>query len=236
MSPSNTLFRAMLPLRSSMTGLTTKSSSTATLLPQLTRTSLMISSSRRAASTSAENQQQQPQQQTPTPPSSAPTPTPTPATAAEAKATPPSLRSYPYTLKVGTVSSVGKMDRTVRVAHRHTFWDKHLRKSYPQVTNFLVSDPRNSLREGDVIEFSSGFPKSRNVHHVVERIVAPFGSGIEERPPVMSREEREAVREQKRAAKWERREKRFENGDEDSGVKEHVGRIRGLILEREAYM
>lgn len=87
-----------------------------------------------------------------------------------------------------------------------------------------------------MIEFSSGFPKSRNVHHVVERIVAPFGSGIEERPPVMSREEREAVREQKRAAKWERREKRFESGDEGSGVKEHVGRIRGLILEREAYM
>ncbi|EYE91029.1 uS17 family ribosomal protein [Aspergillus ruber CBS 135680] len=230
MSPSNNL-RAML-LRPSMTGLTTKSS-TATLLPQSARTSLMISGFRRAASTSPENQQQ-PQQKSPTPLSSIPTPTPT--TAVEAKATPPSLRSYPYTLKVGTVSSVGKMDRTVRVAHRHTFWDKHLRKSYPQVTNFLVSDPRNSLREGDVIEFSSGFPKSRNVHHVVERIVAPFGSGIEERPPVMSREEREAVREQKRAAKWERREKRFESGDEDSGVKEHVGRIRSLILEREAYM
>lgn len=217
-----------------MTGLMTKSS-TATVLPQLARTSSMISGSQRAASTSAENQQQ-PQRKTPTPPSSTPTPTPTPATAAGAKAAPPSLRSYPYTLKVGTVSSVGKMDRTVRVAHRHTFWDKHLRKSYPQTTNFLVSDPRNSLREGDVIEFSSGFPKSRNVHHVVERIVAPFGSGIEERPPVMSREEREAVREQKRAAKWERREKRFESGDENSGVKEHVGRIRGLILEREAYM
>ncbi|ODM22932.1 hypothetical protein SI65_00521 [Aspergillus cristatus] len=230
MSPSNTILRAMLPLRSSMTGLTTKSSSTATLLPQLARTNLMISGSQRAASTSTENQQQS-QQQTPTPPS-----TPTPATAAETKAAPPSLRSYPYTLKVGTVSSVGKMDRTVRVAHRHTFWDKHLRKTYPQVTNYLVSDPHNSLREGDVIEFSSGFPKSRTVHHVVERIIAPFGSAIEERPPVMSREEREAVREKKRAAKWERREqRRLESGNENSGVKEHVGRIRGLILEREAY-
>jgi len=191
----------------------------------------MISGSRRASSTSTENQRQS-QQQTSIPPS-----TPTPATAAETKAAPPSLRSYPYTLKVGTVSSVGKMDRTVRVAHRHTFWDKHLRKTYPQVTNYLVSDPHNSLREGDVIEFSSGFPKSRTVHHVVERIIAPFGSAIEERPPVMSREEREAVREQKRAAKWERREqRRLESGDKDSGVKEHVGRIRGLILEREAYM
>ncbi|BCR83126.1 uS17 family ribosomal protein [Aspergillus chevalieri] len=230
MSPSNTILRAMLPPRSSMTGLRTKSSSTATLLPQLARTKLMISGSQRAASTSAENQQRS-QQQIPTPPS-----TPTPTTAAETKAAPPSLRSYPYTLKVGTVSSVGKMDRTVRVAHRHTFWDKHLRKTYPQVTNYLVSDPHNSLREGDVIEFSSGFPKSRTVHHVVERIIAPFGSAIEERPPVMSREEREAVREQKRAAKWERREqRRLESGNEDSGVKEHVGRIRGLILEREAY-
>lgn len=131
------------------------------------------------------------------------------------------------------MTSVGKMDRTVRVAHRHTVWDKRLRKTYPQVTNYLVSDPRDSLREGDVIEFSSGFPKSRTVHHVVERIIAPFGSGIEERPPVMSREEREAVRKQKRAAKWERREqRRLESGDESSGVKEHVGRIRKLVLER----
>jgi ribosomal protein S17 len=145
---------------------------------------------------------------------------------------PPSLRKYPYTLKTGTVVSVGRMDRTVRVSHRHTTWDPYLRKSYPKITHYLVADPRNSLREGDVIEFSSGFPKSRNVRHVVERIVAPFGSAIEDRPPVMTREERDAVRAEKRAAKWQRREARRSEGSEVQGVKEHVGRIRALVYER----
>lgn len=145
--------------------------------------------------------------------------------------TPPSLRTYPYSLKKGTVESVGRMDRTVRVSHRHTTWDSHLQKNFPKVTTFLVSDPNNSLREGDVIEFSSGAPKSRNVRHVVERIVAPFGTNIDERPPVKTREEREAERAAKRAAKWQRRETRgLESGGQ--GVKEHVGRIRRLVNER----
>lgn len=145
--------------------------------------------------------------------------------------TPPSLRTYPYSLKKGTVESVGRMDRTVRVIHRHTTWDSHLQKTFPKLTTYLVSDPNNSLREGDVIEFSSGAPKSRNVHHVVERIVAPFGSNIDERPPVKTREEREIERAAKRAAKWQRREtRRLENGGE--GVKEHVGRVRRLVNER----
>lgn len=125
------------------------------------------------------------------------------------------------------------MDRTVRVAYRHTTYDPHLRKTYPKITNFLVADPRNSLRDGDVIEFASGFPKSRTVHHVVERIIAPFGSPIDQRPLVMSREERDATREQKRVAKWQRKEqRRVESGGQDPGVKEHVGRIRRLVLER----
>lgn len=127
------------------------------------------------------------------------------------------------------------MDRTVRVSHRHTIWDAHIQKPYPKVTNYLVSDPRNSLREGDVIEFSSGYPKSRNVRHVVERIIAPFGSAIEDRPAVLTREERDAERAAKRAAKWERREaRRAEAGVSESEGKggEHVGRIRRLVLER----
>ena len=129
--------------------------------------------------------------------------------------------------------SVGKMDRTVRVAHRHTTYDRRLRKTYPKVTHVLVADPRNSLREGDVIEFASGFAKSRTVHHVVERIVAPFGTPIDQRPPVMLREERDAAREEKRAAKWERREqRRIESGGKGPGSQEHVGRIRRLVLER----
>lgn len=86
-----------------------------------------------------------------------------------------------------------------------------------------------------MIEFSSGYPKSRNVRHVVERIIAPFGSAIEERPAVLTREERDAERVAKRIAKTVRREaRRLEQGGqgEEVGSKEHVGRIRRLIHER----
>lgn len=126
------------------------------------------------------------------------------------------------------------MDRTVRVAHRHTTLDPHIGKAYPKVTTFLVADPRESLREGDVIEFSSGYPKSRRVRHVVERIVAPFGSRIQDRPAVMSREERDEQRAIKRAAKLQRREKRrVEAGGQPGNVgTEYVGRIKRLIMER----
>lgn len=125
------------------------------------------------------------------------------------------------------------MDRTVRVAYHHTTYDSQIRKTYRKVTHFLVADPQDSLREGDVIEFSSGFPKSRTVHHVVERIIAPFGSSIDQRPAVLSREERDALREKKRAAKWQRREERRAQGTGE-GVNEHMGRIRKLVLERPA--
>lgn len=91
------------------------------------------------------------------------------------------------------------------VHERGQEWDKHIRKFYPKINRFLVSDPRNSLREGDVIEFSSGSRKSRRVNHVVEKIVAPFGVDIADRPAVMTRAEREAERAEKRARKDQRR-------------------------------
>jgi ribosomal protein S17 len=118
------------------------------------------------------------------------------------------LRNYASSRKTGTVVSVGRMQRTVTVLFRHNFWDKRIRKSYPKETRYLVSDPRDSLREGDVIEFSSGAPKSRHVHHIVERIITPFGVPIDGRPAVMSPQERQAERENRWAAKYVRRESR----------------------------
>lgn len=149
------------------------------------------------------------------------------------------------------------MDRTVRVSFRHRAWDRHIRKHYPKETHFLVSDPNNSLREGDVIEFSSGAPKSRRVHHVLERIVAPFGTPIEKRRPVLSREERDQERERKWAAKYLRREERRLGAPVDlagiaglegqaeglsaaelihriHGANERIGRVKRLVLERTA--
>ncbi|RAL09671.1 nucleic acid-binding protein [Aspergillus homomorphus CBS 101889] len=156
---------------------------------------------------------------------------------------PPSLRQYPYKLKKGTVVSAGRMERTVRVEHLNIEWDAHLRKYYPKKVYIKVSDPRESLREGDVIEFSSGAPKGRRVNHVVERIIAPFGQPLEDRPAVMTREERDAERATKRQAKWQRREtKRREaaGGDKKlqkqtqkhSPSREHIGRIQKLIHQR----
>lgn len=149
------------------------------------------------------------------------------------------------------------MDRTVRVCHKHTEWDGYIHKTYPKKTHFLVSDPRNSLREGDIIEFSSGTPKSRRVHHVVERIITPFGSAVEGRPPVMTAQEREMEREKSWAEKYLRRESRrlgrevdllaeagvtLQQGQEKPsavelihrihGQKERVGKVKGLVLKR----
>ncbi|KAJ9261784.1 hypothetical protein DTO212C5_8185 [Paecilomyces variotii] len=217
MQPS-TLLRATMPLRSS-------SSSSSLSILRYAGPSSIISTSRRAASTTTTTSPSSDQQQQQPPPSSQPSPTIPP---------PPSLRAYPYTIRTGTVISVGLMNRTVRVAHHHTTYDRFIRKTYPKTTTYLVSDPRNSLREGDVIEFSSGAPKSRRVRHVVERIVAPFGTPVEERPAVMSREEREEERARKREEKVKRREerRRAASGDGQGQVGDHVGRIRGLILER----
>ncbi|OOG00488.1 hypothetical protein ASPCADRAFT_202350 [Aspergillus carbonarius ITEM 5010] len=212
MRPTN-IFQAMQPLRSSLIRSTTPSATT----PSLYQRSISTTVSRLNESHPQQQQQEDTQSST-----------------SATTIVPPSLRNYPYKTKNGTVVSVGRMDRTVRVSHRHTTWDKHIQKSYPKITTYLVSDPRNSLREGDIIEFSNGYPKSRNVHHVVERIIAPFGSSIEDRPSVMTREERDAERAAKRAAKWQRREaRRLENGGEETeGVREHVGRIQRLVSER----
>lgn len=98
----------------------------------------------------------------------------------------------------------------------------------------MVSDPRNSLREGDVVEFSSGWRASKRVRHVVERIVAPFGAAIADRPAVLSREERIAERERKASEKVARRSQRDgkEPPKEGKPPGQRVGRIKRLIAER----
>ncbi|KAK2803336.1 hypothetical protein FQN51_003757 [Onygenales sp. PD_10] len=119
--------------------------------------------------------------------------------------------------KFGTVISAGRMSKTVRVLFKHQTYEKNLHKHYPANTVYMVADPRDSLREGDVIEFVSGWRASRNVRHVVERIVAPFGTPVEGRPPVMTRGEREGMR-------------RVEM--EADGKVGRVGGVRGRVLRR----
>lgn len=129
------------------------------------------------------------------------------------------------------------MDKCVKVAHRSQIWDAHIRKFYPRVTTFLVSDPCNSLREGDVVEFSSGHRRSKTVRHVVERIVAPFGEPVDARPPIMSAEERMALRvEEIRAKHAKRVKKAMEMGFEGEAsavvAGPRMGRIKRLVTER----
>jgi small subunit ribosomal protein S17 len=56
----------------------------------------------------------------------------------------------------------------------------------------LVHDPRNSLREGDVVSILSGWRTARNKRHVVKHIIAPAHVPIDERPAVPTQAELEA--------------------------------------------
>ncbi|KAJ8121509.1 hypothetical protein ONZ43_g2052 [Nemania bipapillata] len=92
----------------------------------------------------------------------------------------------------GIVVSAGLMDKTVK-------WFKQ-----PRYT--LVHDPRNSLRQGDVVAITSSWRESQHVRHVVKHIIAPYGGvGIDERPPIPTMAERALERAAKREAKDERR-------------------------------
>lgn len=72
----------------------------------------------------------------------------------------------------------------------------------------MVHDPASSLRTGDIISISSGWRVSKNVHHVVRSILAPFGEPIEARPRVPTEEERMAERIARHAAKVSRKQAR----------------------------
>ena len=100
------------------------------------------------------------------------------------------------TRKYGRVISAGRMDKTVRVEYTHTVYDKHIRRPFPAKTRLMVADLTNSCREGDVIRFGNGWRASKNVHHVVEKIIAPFGTPIKDRPKVPMRSKLE------RTKKW----------------------------------
>ncbi|RFU27894.1 hypothetical protein B7463_g8443, partial [Scytalidium lignicola] len=103
------------------------------------------------------------------------------------------------------VVSAGLMHKTVKVRIGEQKWNKHVRKHFNGAKHLLVHDPRSSLREGDIVSIAPGWRVSKNVHHVVESIIAPFGEPIEARPPVPTEEERVAEREEKKRRKDERR-------------------------------
>ncbi|KAK4086805.1 hypothetical protein Purlil1_8755 [Purpureocillium lilacinum] len=115
----------------------------------------------------------------------------------------------------GVVVSAGLMQKTVKVRVGGQKWNKIVNKWFADPKHYLVHDPNSSLRTGDVVSIAPGWPTSKNKRHVIKQIIAPFGSPIDQRPPVPTLEERIADREAKKADKDERRAAR-RAADEDS--------------------
>ncbi|PHH58567.1 hypothetical protein CDD81_5210 [Ophiocordyceps australis] len=91
----------------------------------------------------------------------------------------------------GVVVSAGLMQKTAK-------W-------FTEPKHYLVHDPNSSLRTGDVVSIVPGWPTSQHKRHLIKHIIAPFGTPIEQRPPIPTLQECIAQREAKKAAKDERR-------------------------------
>ena len=73
---------------------------------------------------------------------------------------------------------------------------------------------------------------SRHIYHVVDQIVAPWGSGVEERPRVLTREEREERYRVKRARKEARRGLREVVGEEVEELSEGAKVVVGKAMRK----
>lgn len=105
----------------------------------------------------------------------------------------------------GIVVSAGLMQKTVKVRVGGQRWNKVINKWFADPKHYLVHDPNSSLRTGDVVSIVPGWPTSKHKRHVVKKIIAPYGTPAEDRPPIPTLEERIAEREAQQAAKRERR-------------------------------
>lgn len=121
--------------------------------------------------------------------------------ATKASTAAPLVQQYITSQKVGVVVSAGKMSRAVKVRVAGQEWNKLFRKHFPSHKHYTVSDPNNSLVEGDVVRITSGHRTSSTIRHVVTAIVAPFGEPVENRPRVLNAEELDKLRVQERLLK-----------------------------------
>ncbi|KAL1881376.1 hypothetical protein VTK73DRAFT_4383 [Phialemonium thermophilum] len=105
----------------------------------------------------------------------------------------------------GVVVSAGLMQRTVKVRVGGQKWNGKVKKFFKDPQTFLVHDPNDSLRTGDIVAITPGWRTSKNKRHVVKRVIAPSGTPIDERPPIPSEDERWEAKIAKKKAKDERR-------------------------------
>ncbi|KAK5129406.1 hypothetical protein LTR08_003293 [Meristemomyces frigidus] len=115
----------------------------------------------------------------------------------------------------GVVVSAGKMDKTVKVRIDGRRWEAKIGKYFPAPTNHLVHDPNSSLVPGDVVSLHR-LRVSTAVHHVVANIVSPFGTPVDQRPPIPTPDDRLAAYKAKRFAKLDRRDLRRKAAAGDS--------------------
>ncbi|KAG6357892.1 hypothetical protein INS49_013775 [Diaporthe citri] len=108
----------------------------------------------------------------------------------------------------GIVVSAGLARNTVKVQVAKEDWNKKVKKNFQHFERHLVHDPNDSLRKGDIVSISSGWRTSKTKRHVVNRIIAPWGPPIDERPPVPTPTEREAAHAADRAKKVARKQLR----------------------------
>ncbi|KAL9138363.1 MAG: hypothetical protein Q9175_000403 [Cornicularia normoerica] len=114
----------------------------------------------------------------------------------------------PAKILCGVVVSAGKMTKAVKVRTAKQTYHKFFKKHFQTHQSYLVSDPNASLRAGDVVRIAAERQISRHIKHVVTEILAPWGPSIEERPPVLSEEERARRLQEKTERKKERRRER----------------------------
>ncbi|PHH68008.1 hypothetical protein CDD82_921 [Ophiocordyceps australis] len=112
----------------------------------------------------------------------------------------------------GVVVSAGLMQKTAKVRVAGRKWNKIVKKWFADPKHYLVHDPNSSLRTGDVVSIVPGWPTSQHKRHLVKHIIAPFGTPIEQRPPIPTLQECIAQREAKKAAKDEKRAARAIEG------------------------
>ncbi|CAD6564807.1 MAG: hypothetical protein ASARMPREDX12_004691 [Alectoria sarmentosa] len=129
----------------------------------------------------------------------------------------------------GVVVSAGKMMKAVKVRTAKQTYNNFLKKHFQSRDSYLVSDPNSSLRAGDVVKIAPERQISRHIRHVVTEIVAPWGPSIEERPPVLSAEERARRLQEKTERKKERRRER--NPEKGESAEDRVeGMVEGTAV------
>jgi ribosomal protein S17 len=98
-------------------------------------------------------------------------------------------------IRVGTVSRVGTMSKTVQITFNTEYFDKWFKRRMQQPRHILAHEPTGYLRAGDVVHFARFTPatmtdrfesgkldrRGGGVRFEVHRVMTPFGEALEDR-------------------------------------------------------